>query len=99
MSRSDWRYQVTLKTKAIWDGRTSVFIDAAECGNESRFINPSCTPNCELHEWEWANGARLGIFAAADIPSLQELSFRYREKNLTLFTCQCGQPNCVSKKS
>ncbi|OWY90857.1 hypothetical protein PHMEG_00040821, partial [Phytophthora megakarya] len=29
-------------------------------------------------------GARLGIFTAVDIPLLQELTFRYREKNLTL---------------
>ncbi|OWY93220.1 hypothetical protein PHMEG_00037463 [Phytophthora megakarya] len=69
-----------------------------QCGNESRFINHSCSPNCELYEWEWANRARLGIFAATVTPSLQELTFRYRDKNLTLFACQCGQQNCVTKQ-
>ncbi|KAG3079407.1 hypothetical protein PI124_g19653 [Phytophthora idaei] len=31
-----------------------------------------------------------------DIPALQELTLRYRERNLELFTCQCGHSNCVS---
>ncbi|OWZ01369.1 hypothetical protein PHMEG_00027256 [Phytophthora megakarya] len=59
-----------------------------QCGNEGRFINHSYIPSYELNEWEWANGARLGIFAATYIPSLQEPTFRYRDKNLKFFACQ-----------
>ncbi|ETK83250.1 hypothetical protein L915_11501 [Phytophthora nicotianae] len=95
--RTDQRYQVELKAKASWDGPQDVYIDAARCGNESRFINHSCNPNCKLYELEWANTSRLGIFANEDIPPLRELTFRYRESNRLLFRCQCGAINCISK--
>ncbi|EGZ23286.1 hypothetical protein PHYSODRAFT_478497, partial [Phytophthora sojae] len=95
MTRPDRSYQVQLKAKAIWDDST-VFIDAAECGNESRFINHLCRPNCALYECQWTNGSRLAVFAETDIPPLQELTFRYSEKSRTFFTCQCGDKNCVS---
>ncbi|EGZ13121.1 hypothetical protein PHYSODRAFT_316506 [Phytophthora sojae] len=95
MTRPNRRYQVQMKAKAIWDDST-VFIDAAECENESRFINHSCRPNCALYERQRTNGSRLGVFAETDIPPLQELTFRYSEKILTLFTFQCGDKNCIS---
>ncbi|KAG3095023.1 hypothetical protein PI124_g17758 [Phytophthora idaei] len=78
LDRSDSRYQVHMKDKALWDGPSEVFIDAAQCGNERRFINHCCSPNCALYECEWANSARLGVFANMDIPALQELTRHYR---------------------
>jgi len=98
VKRSDKQYLVELKTEGLWDGPVDLFIDASGCGNESRFINHSCDPNCALYEWEWTNSVRLGIFAAKDIMPLQELTFRYRENSLMLFACQCDGANCVSKK-
>jgi SET domain-containing protein len=97
--RPDKRYQVELKTKGSWDGPTEVFIDAARCGNESRFINHSCDPNCGLYEPEWTNTSRLGIFAKAEIPALRELTFRYTKSNLSMFACECGHQNCVSERT
>ena len=32
-------------------------------GNESRFINHSCDPNCELNPWVVKGRNRIGIFA------------------------------------
>ncbi|KAG6947041.1 hypothetical protein JG687_00016357 [Phytophthora cactorum] len=94
----DRSFQVAMKTKATRQGPTGVFIDAARCGNESRFINHSCKPNCALFELEWTNTSRLGIFAQADIHSLRELTFRYYESKLSMFTCQCGHPNCIEHR-
>ncbi|KAG7377620.1 histone H3-K9 methyltransferase KMT1 [Phytophthora pseudosyringae] len=94
--RRDKRYQVATKAKASWEGPIDVFIDAARCDNESRFINHSCSPNCGLFELEWTNTSRLGIFAKADIPPLRELMIRYRKSNLSLFACQCGRTTCIS---
>ncbi|EGZ07757.1 hypothetical protein PHYSODRAFT_529417 [Phytophthora sojae] len=89
LTRSNRRFQVEMKAKASWNGPTAVYIDAAECGNESRFINHSCRPNCELSELEWTNTSRLAIFAKTDIPPLRELTFRYSEGNQSQFMCQC----------
>jgi hypothetical protein len=95
--RVNRRYQVELKTKAKWDAPTDVFIDAGRCGNESRIVNHACRPNCGLFELEWTNTARLGIFAMEAVPLPRELTIGYRKTNLSLFTCQCGHENCISK--
>ncbi|KAE9324479.1 hypothetical protein PR003_g16721 [Phytophthora rubi] len=64
-----------------------VFIDALACGNESRFLNNSCHPNCEMYKWGWINTTRLGIFASREIPALQELTFDYHGHTNVLFIC------------
>lgn len=96
--RPNKQYQVELRTKASWGGSSDLVIDAQACGNKSRFINHSCRPNCAMFDCKWANLARLGIFAQRKIPALQELTFSYRKNGLTLFTCACGFPECVSNQ-
>ncbi|EGZ08612.1 hypothetical protein PHYSODRAFT_524542, partial [Phytophthora sojae] len=87
--RVNRRYQAAFRTLVDWNGGTKVYVDALSCGNESRFINHSCEPNCVMYEFNWTNTTRLGIFAAAEIPPLQELTFRYSARNRELFNCQC----------
>jgi SET domain-containing protein len=36
-------------------------------GNESRFINHGCDPNCEMQKWNINGNMRLGIFAIKPI--------------------------------
>ena len=73
-------------------------VDAAFDGNESRFINHSCDPNCEAvikrgHIW---------IEAVKDIPAGTELVYDYQyeddpeytEEDLRFYACRCGSPNC-----
>jgi SET domain-containing protein len=78
------------------DSRT--VIDGGAGGNEARFINHSCSPNCEAV----TEGQRIWIYALENIAAGQELTYDY---NLTgdppdlaarrrEYPCNCGSPNC-----
>ncbi|XP_029685451.1 histone-lysine N-methyltransferase NSD3 isoform X2 [Takifugu rubripes] len=71
-------------------------IDAAQKGNLSRFINHSCSPNCETQKWTVNGDVHIGLFALCDIDAGTELTFNY---NLHCVgnrrtTCNCGSDNC-----
>lgn len=42
-------------------------IDAGPKGNEARFMNHSCQPNCETQKWTVNGDTRVGLFALKDI--------------------------------
>lgn len=42
-------------------------IDAGPKGNSARFINHSCSPNCETQKWTVNGDVRIGLFALSDI--------------------------------
>jgi SET domain-containing protein len=73
-------------------------IDAAVNGNEARFINHSCGPNCEAID----DNKRIFIEAIRDIALGEELTYDYGyERDGTedeaaerLYMCKCGAPNC-----
>ena len=76
-------------------------IDGGELGNDARFINHSCRPNCELYIFD----GTPYIYAMQDIPAGAELSFDYqlqsaitrrmsRSLSRELFPCHCGAPDC-----
>ena len=78
--------------------RTTV-IDAAVDGNESRFINHSCDPNCEII----ISRSRVYVHALRDIPAGEELSYDYwytTDESYTLddlrriYPCRCGAAKC-----
>ncbi|KAG5834214.1 hypothetical protein ANANG_G00259200 [Anguilla anguilla] len=71
-------------------------IDAGPKGNFSRFMNHSCSPNCETQKWTVSGDVRIGLFAVCDIAAESELTFNY---NLDCLgngrtTCRCGAENC-----
>ena len=76
----------------------STVIDAAVDGNEARFINHSCAPNCEAID----ERKRIYIEAIRDIPVGEELTYDYAyERDGTededwerLYVCKCGAPTC-----
>jgi SET domain-containing protein len=80
----------------IVDGRT--VIDAGVDGNEARFINHACDPNCETV----IENRRVFIEAIRTIQPGEELSYDYqieREKGDPpdideIFACRCGAANC-----
>ena len=75
-----------------------IVIDGGVRGNEARFINHSCGPNCEAV----TEGRRIWIYALKDIAVGEELTYDY---NLTgdpqdlaeqrrEYPCNCGSANC-----
>ena len=73
-------------------------INAALGGNDARWINHSCDPNCEAIEEE----GRVFIQAMRDIKPGEELSYDYAleidepitEKKKKEYTCLCRSANC-----
>lgn len=88
-----------------YDSHTFLFIadrhtviDAGVGGNEARFINHSCDPNCE----SIIEKGHVFIEALRDIAAGEELSYDYqivREKDDPpdvdeIFACHCGAASC-----
>ncbi len=80
----------------VVDKRT--VIDAGVNGNDARFINHACDPNCESE----IESGRVFIDAIRDIAKGEELNYDYqigREKgdppNVDeIYACRCGSPKC-----
>jgi len=74
-------------------------IDASQSGNDARWINHSCDPNCETEESE---SGRVYIEALRDIARGEELNYDYCliiEEKLTKklqrqYLCLCGAAKC-----
>lgn len=73
-------------------------IDAGPKGNAARYINHSCSPNCEAVEED----GRIFIEAIRDIRKGEELVYDYNfvldephnAANKKLYPCRCGSPDC-----
>jgi uncharacterized protein len=78
------------------DDRTVV--DAAVGGNDARFVNHSCEPNCTIN----IERGRIFIDALREIPPGEELFYDYafrREQGdeseaERLYACRCGSRRC-----
>jgi SET domain-containing protein len=78
------------------DDRT--VIDAGVNGNDARFINHSCDPNCEAVN----DRKRIFIEAIKTIPAGTELLYDYQyertddhtESDERFYACRCGSPKC-----
>ena len=77
-----------------------IYIDGRRKGNVSRYINSSCTPNCETQCWIDSSTARkrIGIFAIKNIDMNEELTYDYNFKcfgsKSDSFLCKCGSELC-----
>ena len=73
-------------------------IDAAVDGNDARFINHSCDPNCEAVD----DGGRIFIEALRNIRPGEELTYDYqleraghwRKEWVERYACRCGAAGC-----
>jgi SET domain-containing protein len=87
------------------DGHTFLFIasnrtviDAGVNGNDARFINHSCNPNCETV----IENSRVFIDAIRNIKPGEELGYDYQltwestdePAELALYSCRCGAKKC-----
>lgn len=100
-AQADARYEA----KGQDDGHTFLFvvsnrvvIDAGVGGNDARFINHSCDPNCETV----IEGGRVYIEALRDIEPGAELGYEYGltwettddPDELANYACRCGAATC-----
>jgi uncharacterized protein len=98
---ADRRYE----SKAASDAHTFLFtvdsrtvIDAGVGGNEARFLNHSCDPNCE----SVIEGRRVFIEAIRNIEPGEEMTYDYRIQREAddppgieeVFACRCGFSGC-----
>lgn len=98
---ADARYE----KKGDDDGHTFLFIasnrtviDAGVDGNDARFINHSCNPNCETV----IENSRVFIDAIRNIKPGDELGYDYQltwestddPAELALYACRCGAKKC-----
>jgi Proteins containing SET domain len=98
---ADARYE----KKGEDDGHTFLFIasnrtviDAGVNGNDARFINHSCNPNCETV----IENSRVFIDAIRNIKPGEELGYDYQltwestddPAELALYACRCGAKKC-----
>ncbi|OWT74364.1 MULTISPECIES: SET domain-containing protein [unclassified Achromobacter] len=75
-------------------------IDGGDNGNDARWINHSCAPNCEAQEGK--SGKRVYIVALRDLPRGTELLYDYGlvlDGKITKalkegYKCLCGAPEC-----
>lgn len=73
-------------------------IDAAVNGNDARFLNHSCAPNCEAI----TDRKRIFIEAIRNIPAGTELLYDYQyersddhtPEDEAFYACRCGSPKC-----
>jgi uncharacterized protein len=74
-------------------------VDGANGGNEARFINHSCEPNCE----SVIEGRRVFIDALRDIRAGEEIAYDYwyttdrgysLEDLRRIYPCRCGAATC-----
>jgi SET domain-containing protein len=73
-------------------------IDASRGGNQARFINHSCQPNCEAIDED----GRIFIFAMKNIQPGNELTYDYQYARSeddepheeSIYPCYCGAPRC-----
>jgi SET domain-containing protein len=100
-AEADRRYEM----KGDDDGHTFLFIastrtviDAGVRGNEARFINHHCSPNCETV----IENSRVFIEAIRNIVPGEELGYDYQltwestddPQELALYECRCGAKRC-----
>jgi SET domain-containing protein len=67
-------------------------IDATRGGNEAKFINHSCEPNCEAINYD---DEEIWIEAIRDIKKGEELTYNYGfDEPDEYFPCYCQSKNC-----
>uniref|UniRef100_A0A8C5KZC0 Histone-lysine N-methyltransferase ASH1L n=1 Tax=Jaculus jaculus TaxID=51337 RepID=A0A8C5KZC0_JACJA len=76
---------------------SGMVIDSYRMGNEARFINHSCDPNCEMQKWSVNGVYRIGLYALKDMPAGTELTYDYNFHSFNVEKqqlCKCGFEKC-----
>jgi SET domain-containing protein len=71
-----------------------MYIDAATYGNDARYFNHSCEPNCGLEDWIVGNELRCFIRLTKDVKKNEELTIDYRWPPSKMRLCLCSSLLC-----
>eukprot|EP00794_Sanderia_malayensis_P013832 gene13832-15278_t len=70
-------------------------IDATKVGNNARFINHSCAPNCYAKIINVENEKKIVIYSKCDIKLNEEITYDYKFPIEDVkIQCLCGTPQC-----
>ncbi|CAH8469262.1 unnamed protein product [Schistosoma bovis] len=70
-------------------------IDATMCGNNARFINHSCQPNCYAKIIMVESKKKIVIYSKRDINVMEEITYDYKfPYEEDKIPCQCGSSSC-----
>lgn len=83
-------------------------LDAQHVNTKARYINHSCEPNCQVGEWDGADGKQhVAVFTVVPVAAGTELTFPYHhctksrasqeEKNDECEECLCGTDKCCGR--
>ncbi|KAG9404564.1 hypothetical protein AC1031_004767 [Aphanomyces cochlioides] len=79
----------------------NTWIDAYSVGNDSRFVNHSCTTNAQIEEWSLSGLIRIGIFAIEVIRRGEQVTFDYGVtygfKKCLCESCQAVRNSCITE--
>jgi SET domain-containing protein len=83
----------------LFDVGKGIVIDPKEKGNAARFINHSCSPNCETIQED----DRIYIHSIRTIRQGEELNYDYQlslghtptARDKARYQCKCGSENCI----
>lgn len=95
ISEADRRYDVAGRHHTyVFTLSTGRCIDGAVGGNDSRYFNHSCEPNCEAIE----DRGHIYIDATRSIKAGEELLYDYSydpvDEPDSVYACICGAPSC-----
>ena len=74
----------------------NIIIDATKRGNNSRYLNHGCEPNCVTQKWHVNGELRIGLFTKQHVQKGEELTFDYKFERYgqKAQECYCGSSNC-----
>lgn len=90
------RYGESIEHTMLFSIDKETVIDPQRIGNDAKYINHSCQPNCASYQ----DKRRIFIEAVKDIPEGAELSYDYKlipsdiESDRSKYPCRCGAPRC-----
>ncbi|KAL0054427.1 hypothetical protein WJX82_008711 [Trebouxia sp. C0006] len=94
--RCDEYEEQRIKHMYLFQTRNGALIDATRKGNDARFINHSCEPNCQAEYWTVEGRECVGIFTIQTIKAGEEVTYDYHSicAGEPVVTCLCGSAEC-----
>ena len=89
-----WTNVIAVQNFYLMELDANLIIDATR-GSDARFVNHSCTPNCEMRKFTVNGKPRMALFALRYVETGEELTYDYNyQSNGEAQLCLCGSSQC-----